>query len=277
MSRDRTEEIARSIAKERGHPELIDALGSLTPSELSSIVMHASRRIARARSFPEIAAQSERTPMLGPSSCDPRAMLEIDRQAFASAAAFEAIDLSPLVPLGAGAATGIDPNSALAAVRQAEVMSDTTIAQALECARRRRKDRKSVVRLASSQRVLRLQPFDVPGYSPHFRLFTLVSAGRDTGDERFERAELLAHLDAWLHLLAALAADGFPIGRVRVELSDTRIVRALIEARGVDPAIITERVRGHQPGSGERALADAGVALPRAILQPEELREPALA
>ncbi len=270
---DRTAEIARHIAASRGHPGLIDALETLTPSELSSVVMHALRRIALERDLPDIAARSEQTPMLQPSSCDARALLEIDRQAFASASRFEAIDLSPLMPLGAASSTGIDPNNVLAGARQAEVAGDPTIAQALESGRRRRRARDQIVRLASSQRVVRLQPFDVPGYTPHFRIFTLASAGRDTGDERFEREELLAHLDAWLHFFAALAADGHPIGPVRVEVSDTRVVRALIEARGVDPIAVAEAVRGHRPGSGERLLADAGVIVPRSLDDLE--REPA--
>jgi hypothetical protein len=266
--RDRTRDVARRIAVSRGHPGLIDGIEALSPSELSSIVMYALRRIALGRELPKIAEESERSARFAPSEADPRALLEIDRLAFASCVDFEAVELSPLIPLGASAAAGIDPNSVLAGTRQAEVASDPTMGQALECARRRRRDRSGVVRLATSQRVVRLQPFDVPGFSPHFRLFTLVSAGRDTGDERFERQELLVHLAAWLTLLRALAGAGFAIGRVRIEISDTRIVRALAASRGIDPQAIASAVRVNQPGSGERLLAEAGVTLPRSIVDP---------
>ncbi len=265
MKKDRTEEIARGIAESRGHSGLVDALESLSPSELSSVAMHALRRTARERDLPELATQVEKTPALGPSSADPRALNEIDRQVYLAASAFEAIDLSPLIALGSAAATGIDPNNVLAAVRNAEVAADPTIAQALECARRRKKDRKTTIRLASSQRVVRLQPINVPGFTPHFRIFTLVSAGRDLGDERFERAELLAHLDAWLTALERLARSGYAIRSMAVHLSDTRIVRSLLEARGVSNI---ENVR---------SLGDVGATLPKGVIDPSAVDEPALA
>src|SRR5205814_201507 len=50
--------------------------------------------------------------------------------------------------------------------------ASTTIALALEAVRRR--PSAALVRLCASHRVIRLQPFDVPGYSPHFRLFALL-------------------------------------------------------------------------------------------------------
>jgi hypothetical protein len=63
---------------------------------------------------------------------------------------------------------GIAQNNVLTTIRKAEVLGDSTPALALECARRRRElvDRTPApVRLASSQRVMRLQPFDFPGFN----------------------------------------------------------------------------------------------------------------
>src|SRR5262245_34055615 len=99
MGKDRTEEIARGIAASRGHPGLLDALASLSPSELSSVLMHALRRVAREREMPELRAVH--APMFGPSSADPRVLNRIDRAAYAASERFEPIDLAPVMPLGA--------------------------------------------------------------------------------------------------------------------------------------------------------------------------------
>jgi hypothetical protein len=95
------------------------------------------------------------------------------------------------------------------AIRNAEALGDPTIALALEAGRRRRSA--DVVRVCASHRVIRLLPFDVPGYSPHFRLFGLVTAGRDTGSFRFETAHLLEHVRVYLRLFRMLTAVGFAL------------------------------------------------------------------
>jgi hypothetical protein len=61
------------------------------------------------------------------------------------------------------------------------------------------------VKLAGVQRVTRAQLFAGPAADAHFSLFGLVTAGRDTGSYRFERAALIAHLR---FAVAGLAATG---------------------------------------------------------------------
>jgi len=107
---------------------------------------------------------------------DARILNSFDRVAFAVAEKFDAVELSPVSPLGTNFVLGgIDTNNVVATVRNAEVLGDSTPALALECARRRRTDA-GEVRLCSSHRMIRLQPFDFPGFTPHFRLFTMDSA-----------------------------------------------------------------------------------------------------
>jgi hypothetical protein len=80
------------------------------------------------------------------------------------------------------------------AIRAYEVAADPTNALALEAAARRSgpADR-GIVRLAGRQRVLRAQRFPA-GWSAYFGLFAMVTAGRDQGDCRFERAAPAGHL-----------------------------------------------------------------------------------
>lgn len=130
-----------------------------------------------------------------------------------------------------------------------------------------RKDRRnrgpaSPVRLASSHRVIRLQPFDVPGFTPHFRLFSLVSAGRDGGSHVFESRHLTEHIRFYLELFRGLNTEGFSLREPLVEISDLAITASLLSAAGVSHDDIRESVRAHIHGGSERFLADRGVALP---------------
>lgn len=106
--------------------------------------------------------------------------------------AFEALDLAPVAPFGTCAVlSGIDQNNVLSALRRAEVVADPTAALALAAAARRRSPaarRSGWVRLCASTRVVRMQSLAgaPPGYTPHFRLFALGTAGRDAREHRFE-------------------------------------------------------------------------------------------
>ena len=74
-------------------------------------------------------------------------------------------------------------------MRGLEVASDATNQLALEAAlRRMEQGRKSHdrIRLAASQRQVRCQPLVDPRHSAHFRIFALVTAGKDEGDEAAE-------------------------------------------------------------------------------------------
>ena len=72
----------------------------------------------------------------------------------------------------------IDQNNVASTIRGTEVLADPTAALALEAAVRRRANPAETVRLCAVCRVLRLQPVpDVPGFTQHFALFALVTAG----------------------------------------------------------------------------------------------------
>ncbi len=256
------------IAREAGVADLADLLAARLPgSDLASLLLHAVRERAR-RAPPELLAQVDRQPLVQASSVDARRLLDLDRAAFAAASRFTAVELSPVGPLGTNLVLGgIDQNNVLSALRGTEVLADPTAAQALECARlrrelARRKDR-SAVKLCSSHRCVRQQPVDVPGFTPHFRLFSLVSAGPVEPEDRFETESLAAHLAVYLELLRALGEAGWRLGRVHVALSDTEIVRGLLRARGVDPEEVRAAVRTHKLDSPAAFLAQRGVSLPQ--------------
>ncbi len=265
--RPSTRRIAEAIARRAGSGELTRMLVDELPgSELASLLLHVMRERSQKVTWADALRLVERNGLVRADTVDARLMTQMDARAFAAAEGFDAVELSPVAPFGVNALTGIDQNNVLTATRGTEVLADPTIAMALECARRRKRDgRAGVVRLAASQRLIRMQPFDDPGFSRHFRLFALVTAGRDTGDERFEQEALREQLSVWLRLVADLRAAGWDLPGVRIELSDTRVMRVLLTSAGVP----LESLRGHvSPMKFDEELKRRGLSLPGPVTEP---------
>jgi hypothetical protein len=216
---DLPERIARRVARALGDEGLVDKLIALPQSELTSLLLEVTRQ--RQRSVADLAAQFARVAAVRPSPTDARQTAAVETEAFAAAEGFDAIALSPVAPLGINAVLGeVDQNSTLAALRGMEVLADPTTVMALECVSRRRAGA-AEVRLCAAGRMLRMQPFDNPAFSPHFALFALVTAGRDRGSLAFELAALAEQVRAHLRLFARLEAIGFRIAEPQVEIADT--------------------------------------------------------
>jgi hypothetical protein len=264
--------IADRIAAQAGVPNLAEILARLPASDLQSLLLHVFQARAGGLDISAVLRSADRS-LLQASKIDARLLNEFDRVAFREARGFEAIELSPVCPLGLNRVLGgIDQNSVLTTIRHAEVLGDATMPLALECARRRKETSRrgdpTPVRLITSQRMIRLQPFDVPGYVPHFRLWSMVSAGRDTGSQAFETEHLGEHLRFYLRFFRSLADHGFRLARPLVELSDTRVVQPLLAAHGVSSEDIRQSIRAHRLEGSEQFLADRGIVLPSAIADP---------
>ena len=156
----------------------------------------------------------------------------------------EVVPLAPLVPLGTHSALAtVSQHKVVTAIRACEVAADPTNALALEAALRRAGQPRETVRLAAVQRVVRAQRFPA-GWSAHFPLFAMVTAGRDRGSRLFEEAAIAEQLR---FAVAALRAAG--VARVQVALtplSDAgeRIAAATAATLATEPAeIITDRDR----------------------------------
>lgn len=255
-------EIVRRIERELGLTGLTDALATkLSASDLRSLLMEVYRDRAAAVKVAALRAQVARDPLMAPSTASARDLMAFDSIAFQAASEFVAVDLSPVCPFSATATLGgTSQNNVVTAIRNAEALGDPTIALALEASRRRSSE--ELVRLCASHRVIRLQPFDVPGYSPHFRLFALVTAGRDTGSFRFETAHLLEHVRVYLRMFRMLTADGFALESPIVELSDMVAIEAALAGAGVTSAEVRKSVRAHRLGGSERFLHERGIAAP---------------
>jgi hypothetical protein len=210
--------IAR-ILRESGVADLLDVLGrDLAPTDLQSLLLEVFRRRAAHQTPRRVLEQYEQNPFVRPAQVSVDALLELDRLALAHAVPpFEAVELSPLAPLGTCSVLApVDQNRVVSTVRNTEVVSDSTNVLALECALRRRAQRREGreaarahpwVRLCASHRLVRAQRYDRPELRAHFRLFSLCTAGRTGRTADFEPVALTEHVAFYLRFLASLRSD----------------------------------------------------------------------
>jgi hypothetical protein len=127
-------------------------------------------------------AQLDRDAFVAPSALDQRTSHALDGIALEAAREFEALLLSPVVPLGT--CSRLAPTSqdrTLSAARGLEVVSDPTNVLALDCARRLARDPRADLRLAKVHQVLRAQALPPKrGFARHLRMLALAEAARMT-------------------------------------------------------------------------------------------------
>jgi hypothetical protein len=208
-----------------------------------------------------------------PCDIDGRLLNRLDALAFSKAQLFEAVELSPVTPLGTvSVLTGLDQANVLSTIRALECVADPTLGLALECARRRKNvaDRATSVRLCTTQRVLRFPAPEKDGYTAHFKLFSLVTAGRDAGNRSFEITNLQEHIGVYLSLLFALREKGYVIDAIEVEISDMDVVGHLCSAAGVSQEEIRAKVRARDSESADRVLAKHPIRWPKTVVNPHD-------
>lgn len=234
-----------------GEAKALEALEALSGSELSSFLLELIDRRSRSRTPADILRQFERDRFTAVATVDARKLLRTELRLLDAAAAFEAVELSPLAPFGACVAVAPgSQNRIVTTIRGTEVASDGTNILALECARRLRRDALQTVRLATCQRVVRAQPIPrLPGYAQHFKLFALATAGVETKDHGFVVGALIEHIRALLAGLKALAMDGYALPPPRVKILTTPVRAALADqiAESLQAEVSVERAALEHP------------------------------
>jgi len=195
----------------------------LAGSELQSMLLEVMRRRAGARTPAEVLAQYRRDRFTGAAPFDQRVAVAIDGHLLAAADGFEALELSPVAPLGVCSTMApTDQHRVLSALRGTEVSSDPTNVLALECAIRIRAGADAPCHLATSQRVVRAQPAPkFPGAAQHFRLFALGSGGIEAKDHAFTVETIVRHVRTLTTGLDRLEQHGYAFGARRVDVLAT--------------------------------------------------------
>lgn len=209
-------------------------LGS-SPSESRPALMDLARRQAAARGPRDLVAQWARDPSVAPGEVDQRLLLALDVRAFDAADGYEALQLSPVAPLGVNSVVApTSQDRTLTTTRGTEVVSDPTNVLALEAARRLSLDPDTDVRLCTSHQTLRMQPPGAgAGRSQHFRLFSLTDSGRGLPDDGFEVGAVMRQLVVFDRIFDACESAGsaFPDRRAIIRVSpERRVLGDRIEA-----------------------------------------------
>jgi hypothetical protein len=217
------------IAEHIGSAAFDQLATGLAGSQLQSVLLDVMRHRARGRSPADVLEQYRRDAFCSPAAVDLRTSVTVDNHLLTAADEFEALELSPVAPLGACSTVAItDQNRVLSALRTTEVVADPTNVLALECALRMRARQGAPVHLATSQRVIRTQPVPKqPGYSQHFRVFVLASGGREAKDHAFTVDTVVRHVRTMLGALERLEQYGYAFGRRRVEILTTSKRKAI--------------------------------------------------
>jgi hypothetical protein len=242
----------------------------LTPTDLRTLLLAVARARAGEVTPARLMRRWAEDAFVQPAPTNPRALWHTESRLWELLPEkFTGVDLSPVTPLGTCSAVApVDQNRIISTVRGSEVVSDPTNVLALEAAGRRRQSRSERVDLAACHRVVRGQRFFGPGLFQHFRLFALVSSGRDRGSGTMEAAMLIDHLRFWVHAFSHLV----PLRRGVIEFSsfdspvllerfrDT-VVPALIPLPGsvvLEECPERRRARGYYNLGAVRATVDDG-------------------
>lgn len=190
--------IARLLEK-LGDKQLLDKLKQLPATELQSLLLEVFRQSASNITPQQLLKAYETNRFVVPSAVDPITFYkyELEMLSMAKEYSFEPQELSPLAPIGNCSAVGLaDQNKIVSAARGTEVVADATNLMALECAvqRKRSKFDNKAIALCSIHRHVRAQAIGGKGMTPHFKIFTAITSGRDMGSLEFEKKALLKHL-----------------------------------------------------------------------------------
>jgi len=195
-------------------------------SEVWSLLLSALRERAEHRTPGTLTQQWTNDRFVQLSYIDQRTLVDLDSHLLAAASEFEAVELSPLAPLGTCSSVALTTqNRVVSTARGTEVVSDPTNVLALESARRLREEQTQVVRLCTSHRCVRAQEVPkVPGFAAHFRMFCMTTAGHERKDRAFVTDALTHHIRTHLRGLDRLEQHGyrFPNRRVRLLSNEER-------------------------------------------------------
>ncbi|MBV9382571.1 MAG: hypothetical protein JOY82_19360 [Streptosporangiaceae bacterium] len=227
------------VAREIGGMETVERLAALSGSDFASVMLEVIRRRAARQTPASVLRRYRHDRFVQPGGTSWRSVRRAGNILAGSLPAnVEVMTLAPLVPLGTHSALGtVSQHKIVTTIRPCEVAADATNALALEAAVRRGRDAGRSVRLAAIQRVVRAQQFPA-GWSAHFGLFGMVTAGRDEGSWRFEQAALAEHLRFAVAGLLAAELPGVQVALTPLSDAGERIAAAAAAELASTPAAV---------------------------------------
>ena len=259
--------------------DILNILIKLPGTDLQSLLLEVYRNKAKKLEVKNVVEKADKSKFVTPASISQRDLVAFDKVAYDSLPNdFEPVELSPVAPFGINSVLGgICQNGVLTTTRNVEVVGDPTSSLSSLCSQRRKVlldlNHKNCERvsLATSHRIIRQQSFKgKEGYTPHFRLFSLATGGRDVGSKIFEKEVALKHLFFYLRLLDELnELTKYQVNDVTVTFSDVRIIESLMLKYQIDKLKLIKKSRDREYS----IFTDYGVQLPSFIRNLDELSQ----
>src|SRR5690349_5663565 len=204
MSKKSNPRILESILARIGQPDLPELLARLSGTELNTLLLEVFARQVQDMSPSELLNAYQKNRFVKPADLPviPLREMELDYLRLFERHQFESVELSPVSSLGSCAVVGTASQyKILSALRGTEVLADATNALALHIAHLKKQgdwkpkavDRR---RFIVVQRHLRTPAIVHAGFTPHFKIAALVTAGYDTGNFAFECEAMGEHIHA---------------------------------------------------------------------------------
>jgi hypothetical protein len=198
--------LIEKIEEKIGCDQLADRISeNISNSDLNSLLLEIFKNKTEKISPANLLNQFSNNRFTLPSTIDviEYKKFEIKWLESAKTIGFTPIQLSPLTQLGSSSAVGfVNQNNVVSALRNTEVVSDSTNVLALIAANEFKKNQSNYrIRYSTTHRHTRAQHFTNPAFSAHFGAFCMVSGGIDTGSFSFELEELHKHLAFYLNIL----------------------------------------------------------------------------
>lgn len=194
------EELSRHIVNKFNLRDLVNVLScELSGSELNTVLLDVFNRRIQRENPSSLLKKYEENKLVKPLKIDVLELKEEELNCYKISAnnGFTPIELSPVTQLGACSVVAtVDQKKVLTALRNTEVLADSTNAIALYYASLKRKGeiKDEICNYCNISRMIRTQVFSNPNFNPHFSSLCLVSFGKDTGNFSFEKEALYEHV-----------------------------------------------------------------------------------
>lgn len=190
------------LARETGVPDIVEILDKrLSASDLNSLLLAVFSKKTTQITPADLLRAYRQNRFVQPAQVDAITFTTfcLEWLKAAQTAGFQPLQLSPVSPLGTCSVVATaHQNKMLTALRGTEVVADATNVLALESVVRRQEQSfpAEPVHFSVVHRHVRAQEVPkVPGFSAHFSILGLTSAGRDTGGFDFEKENLRRHIN----------------------------------------------------------------------------------
>lgn len=236
-------DLAKVHARKVGQTELPQVLADMPFNSLTPILVETMRQKSERIGPGDLLREAEaKCEFFGPSAISQKELCQFQRIYFQGMPdSFDSIQLPPIAPQGiCTALTKLGQNERLTTIRKSEVISDSTLALAVQAAIRRKQQCTSPegvygdVSFATFHRLLRLQKFDPEKkWSQHFEILGTITTGRRKGKNSFRNDTIRTHVQMWIDFFHRLNQNGYAYRNILFTFSSVALMEWILEEYGI--------------------------------------------